>query len=112
MKTEGIAEYFKEIYGTDDLPELKPSPLAFQPILDMYKPYKPEDFLMIGDMPSDLEAGKEAGFWTIGIASGISKKEVLADWGPDILVDSIKELNNLIETRGSQISKTNIEIKI
>ena len=56
-----------------------------------------DEFLMIGDMPSDITAGREAGFWTIGVASGVSKKQILADYNPDLLIDSLNEILQLIE---------------
>ena len=57
---------------------------------------KGKDFIMVGDMPTDIEAGKESGIWTIGIASGISNKDALWEYNPDILVNSLKELINMI----------------
>jgi phosphoglycolate phosphatase-like HAD superfamily hydrolase len=51
---------------------------------------------MIGDMPSDITAGFEAGFWTIGVASGVSKKEILSEYKPDLLIDSLEDLMEVI----------------
>ena len=53
--------------------------------------------MMIGDMPSDIVAGREAGFWTIGVASGVSKKEILLENQPDIVIDSLSDLLGLLE---------------
>ena len=60
-------------------------------------------------MPTDIEAGKEAGLCTVGIASGISKKEVLADFRPDLLVNSITELLELIGIKNGRISNSNVQ---
>jgi len=97
LEREGIDSYFNEVYGADLLPELKPNPEALMPPLKKSGNYKGREWLMIGDMPTDIEAGKEAGFYTIGIASGISKKEALAEFHPDLLVDSLSELLDLIK---------------
>jgi len=51
---------------------------------------------MIGDMPSDIIAGRDAGLWTIGVASGVSKKEILSEYKPDLLIDSLDELVQLL----------------
>ncbi len=96
LEKEKIENFFKGVYGADKIPAKKPDPCAYQPPIDHYKNFKLDEFLSIGDMPTDIEAGKEAGFWTIGVASGISKKEILAEYKPDLLVDSLNELLNLI----------------
>ena len=60
-------------------------------------------------MPSDIEAAKEAGLCTIGIASGISKKDVLANISPDLLIDSLEELLDLIGIKNGRISDSNVQ---
>ncbi|MHA2089054.1 MAG: HAD family hydrolase, partial [Promethearchaeota archaeon] len=92
LESENIAKFFKGVYGSDKIPVQKPDPLALQPPLETYEKRKREDFLMIGDMPSDIIAGREAGLWTIGVASGVSKKEILSEFEPDLLIDSLGEL--------------------
>lgn len=105
LQREGIDNYFEGIYGADMLPALKPSPDALLPPLEKSGSFKGKDWLMIGDMPTDIEAGKEAGLCTLGIASGISKRDILAESHPDLLVDSLTELLNLINN--DHISNSN-----
>ncbi|MHA2006607.1 MAG: HAD family hydrolase [Promethearchaeota archaeon] len=97
LEKEGIDSQFKGIYGSDKIPIQKPDPMALQPALEVYKSRKRDEFLMIGDMPSDIIAGKEAGFWTIGVASGVSKKEILSEYGPDLLIDSLNEFLAILD---------------
>ncbi|MFW9865111.1 MAG: HAD family hydrolase [Candidatus Thorarchaeota archaeon] len=99
LKKERIKTYFKAVFGSDKIPVQKPDPLALQPPLEAYSERKRDEFLMIGDMPSDIIAGREAGFWTIGVTSGVSKKEILVEYKPNIIVDSLEELLALIETK-------------
>ncbi len=99
LQKEELEKYFKGIFGMDKLVELKPSPKAFQPVFDLYEKCQAREFVMIGDMPSDIEAGREAGFWTIGLASGVSNEEVLAQYHPDILIHSFHELLELINNK-------------
>ncbi len=96
LEDEDIAKFFKGVYGSDRIPVQKPDPLALQPPLETYDIRKRDEFLMIGDMPSDIIAGREAGLWTIGVASGVSKKEILSEFKPDLLIDSLDELVNLL----------------
>ena len=79
LENEDISKFFKGVYGSDKIPVQKPDPLALQPPLETYEKRKRDEFLMIGDMPSDIIAGRDAGLWTIGVASGVSKKEILLD---------------------------------
>ena len=99
LKKEKIKTYFKAVFGSDKIPVQKPDPMALQPPLETYQERKRDEFLMIGDMPSDIIAGNEAGFWTIGVASGVSKREILIECKPNILVDSLEELLTLIEAK-------------
>jgi len=97
LEKESIDNFFKGVYGSDRIPVQKPDPLALQPPLETYEKRRRDEFLMIGDMPSDILAGKEAGFWTIGVASGVSKREILAEHYPDLLIDSLDDLLKLFE---------------
>lgn len=97
LEKESIDDYFKGVYGSDKIPVQKPDPMALQPPLETYNNRKRNEFLMIGDMPSDITAGSEAGFWTIGVASGVSKKEILSEYRPDLLIDSFDELLKILK---------------
>jgi len=109
LQKEEIEKYFKGVFGADELPALKPSPDALLPVLEQYKTTRSKDFLILGDMPSDIESGQEAGVHTIGIASGISKKDVLENYNPDLLVDSISELNDLLGIKNGRASDSNVQ---
>ena len=113
LQKEGLDPEFEGIYGADMLPALKPNPEALTPPMKKSGNYKGREWLILGDMPTDIEAGKEAGLYTIGIASGISKKEVLAEFQPDLLVNSLTELLNLIDNgRFSDINaQSSLKIK-
>jgi HAD superfamily hydrolase (TIGR01549 family) len=107
LEKHDIQNYFKGVFGADNLPVLKPDPKVFHPVMRNYKPFHGDDFIVVGDMPTDIEAGREAGIWTIGITSGISDKEVLAENRPDILLNSLVELMDYFGIPKSKVSKTN-----
>ncbi|MFX1371936.1 MAG: HAD family hydrolase [Promethearchaeota archaeon] len=96
LEKEGIEKFFKGVYGSDIIPVQKPDPMALQPVLEYYEKRSRDEFVMIGDMPSDITAGREAGFWTIGVASGVSKKQILLNYSPDLLIDSLNELSQFL----------------
>jgi len=97
LEKEEITSLFKGVYGADTLPALKPDPIALRPIFESYKSCKLKEFIMIGDMPSDIESGREAGVWTFGVANGVSSKQTLAEFKPDVLIESLDELLKMIE---------------
>ncbi|MFW9874714.1 MAG: HAD family hydrolase, partial [Candidatus Thorarchaeota archaeon] len=97
LEKDGIDNLFKGVYGSDRIPVQKPDPMALQPPLETYINRKRNEFLIIGDMPSDITAGREAGFWTIGVASGVSKKEILLEYEPDLVIDSLEELLDILK---------------
>jgi len=112
LEENKIKSVFKGVFGADLLPGLKPDPDALNPVFESYKSCNLKEFIMIGDMPSDIQAGREAGVWTVGVASGVSKKEMLADFKPDLLIDSLDELKRLIENKSISNSNTQNSIKI
>lgn len=114
LEEKNIGQFFKGFYGADQLPELKPSRKALKPVFDNYESPDLDEFLMIGDMPTDIEAGQEAGIWTVGISSGISNKELLASYRPNLLIESLTEMLELfrIEFSKTSIKKAKKSIKI
>ncbi|MFO7796842.1 MAG: HAD family hydrolase [Promethearchaeia archaeon] len=109
-----IKKYFNEVYGADELPALKPNPEALQPVLEQFPKSNTNEFVMIGDMPTDIEVGQEAGIWTIGIASGISNKDLLIEYRPNMLIESLYELMDIfgIKYKKNSDSKTQESLKI
>ncbi|PIN86065.1 hypothetical protein COV19_06970 [Candidatus Woesearchaeota archaeon CG10_big_fil_rev_8_21_14_0_10_44_13] len=58
---------------------------------------EPSDCMFIGDTISEIECGKAAGCMTIAATWGANHREDLINAGPDIVVDSWKELHEKIE---------------
>lgn len=112
LEENKVRSVFKGVFGADLLPALKPDPDALNPVFESYKSCNLKEFIMIGDMPSDIQAGRGAGVWTVGVASGVSKKEILADFEPDLLIDSLDDLKRLIENKNLSNSNSKNSIKI
>jgi 2-phosphoglycolate phosphatase len=86
----GLIGYFDHVQGTDGFPS-KPAPdviLAAAAALGA----KPEDCLMVGDSPADMEAGKRAGVKTCAVRYGYGNPEKLAAFEPDYWVDDLRAL--------------------
>ena len=52
--------------------------------------------IMIGDTSYDLEMAHNAGVASIGVTYGVHNKDVLASYQPKVIVDTLKELQTLL----------------
>jgi HAD superfamily hydrolase (TIGR01549 family) len=89
-----LTKFFDTIVGFNDVTEVKPSPEGIQIILKKWR-IKPSEALFIGDMSTDVDAGKAANVKMVCVASGLAQKETLKEHNPDILVENTEELINL-----------------
>ena len=89
-----LTKFFGTIIGFNEVSEVKPSPEGILTILNKWK-IKPSETIFIGDMTTDIEAGKSANVKMVCVASGLAKKETLLEHNPDILVDNTQDLINL-----------------
>ncbi|WP_371805741.1 HAD family hydrolase [Candidatus Lokiarchaeum ossiferum] len=91
MKQYELEQYFNTILGAAEVVEVKPNPEGLNKILKMEN-IEAKNTIFIGDMISDLDAGKRAGIKTIAVASGIVPYEKLANENPFAIVRDIFEL--------------------
>jgi len=87
----GAVDRFTAIIGGGDLPALKPDPLPLITIAEQVH-CKPTELVVVGDGPQDVEAGKRAGAFTIGVRGGIASPERLLASDPDLVLPSLWEL--------------------
>ena len=86
----GLIQYFGHVQGTDGFP-YKPAPDVILTALAALGA-RPEDCLMVGDSPADMEAGKRAGVKTCAVRYGYGKPEELARFAPDFWIDDLRAL--------------------
>ncbi len=96
LKNLGLTKYFKEIHGGDTLPCLKPDPHAINIMIKKYRVSR-NRVLFIGDMTVDIETGKNAHVRTCAVTYGFDSVSKLKKHKPDILIDNLMELKDLIE---------------
>lgn len=109
LKQNKLEHFFSGVYGADELDELKPDPRAFTPILKECEAKVKDKFLVIGDMPTDIVAAREAGFDVIAVLSGISTRETLMEYGPHIIIDSLLDLvKKITNNEDGRISKNKV----
>jgi HAD superfamily hydrolase (TIGR01509 family) len=86
----GLLRYFDHVQGTDGFP-YKPAPDVILTAMDALGA-RPEECLMVGDSPADMEAGKRAGVQTCAVRYGYGKPEDLARFSPDFWIDDLRAL--------------------
>jgi phosphoglycolate phosphatase len=96
LKNLKLLKYFKEIHGGDTLPCLKPDPYTINMMIKKYGIPK-DRVLFIGDMTVDIETGKNAKVRTCAVTYGFDSVKKLRKRKPDILINDLMELKDLIE---------------
>jgi phosphoglycolate phosphatase len=86
-----VVDRFAAIIGGGDLSALKPDPLPLLTIAEHLQ-CATEALVVVGDGPQDVEAGKRAGSFTIGVRGGIASPERLLASDPDLVLHSLWEL--------------------
>jgi phosphoglycolate phosphatase len=89
LENLALAHYFDFIWGSDSVPEKKPSPV---PVLEMLKKVGcgPDEAVIVGDSNFDIEAGRAAGVRTVAVSYGFRDVSLLK--GADFIIDSMTEL--------------------
>jgi len=90
LKKFGLIEYFNHVQGTDGFPA-KPEPDVILKSLEVLQ-VAPEECLMVGDAPSDMEAGRRAGVKTCAVRYGYGDLAAMAGFTPDFWIDHPSEL--------------------
>jgi phosphoglycolate phosphatase len=95
LRDLNIADYFELIICGDDVAKIKPDPL---PLLTAAQRMQvdPQHSLMIGDSSNDVRAARAAGFQIICTSYGYNHGEDIRRNGPDAVIDSMAELEELI----------------
>jgi HAD superfamily hydrolase (TIGR01509 family) len=91
LREHGITEYFDIVVTTDDVKKEKPDPASILKAVDLLK-VDPKDCLYVGDLPSDIRAGKRAGVKTAAVLTGLSSREMLEKEAPNFIFETLREL--------------------
>ena len=85
-----LAPYFSQVYGGNSFATKKPDPEGALRLLEEIG-VPAAQAAMVGDSHTDVETGRNAGLWTVGVTYGFAP-QTLADASPDVLVDHPSEL--------------------
>jgi phosphoglycolate phosphatase len=90
VESLGLAPFFRQVYGGNSFATKKPDPEGARRLLEEDSA-SPEEGVIVGDSHVDIETGRNAGLWTIGVRYGFAPHSLEA-CPPDVLVDTPKEL--------------------
>ncbi len=71
-------------------------------ILEAMKKFNvgPEETVFVGDYWPDMQSGREAGVFTVGVLTGHENEKKLIDNGADAVIESVADLIPLLRERG------------
>lgn len=96
MEGLGIVDLWDTIVGDDDVRPLKPDPA---PVIAACRRLgvHPRQAIMIGDTSFDVDAGKAAGAWTIGVTWGSGMQWGASPEGANVLVHDAPQLLTAVQ---------------
>lgn len=95
LRRVSLDTLFDVVVTRDDVSYGKPSPEPVQLAVKRLD-VAPEEAVFIGDMPTDIEAGKRAGSKTVALLTGLFNESLL-EAAPDIAVRSVLEVPKALE---------------
>lgn len=98
-----IHKYFSFVVSGDTLPKKKPDPMPLLHVAEHFG-ISPENSLMLGDSSNDVKAARAAGFQIICMTYGYNHGIDIKESEPDAVIDSMAELQGLLES--AEIKKT------
>jgi len=90
----GFGNFISAVIGDGDGVKTKPAPDMIFNILGQIA-LDPEEVVFVGDSPSDIESGVNAGVKTVGITTGFFSREALQEAGADVTIDRLNQLERI-----------------
>ncbi|MFP7201643.1 pyrophosphatase PpaX [Lysinibacillus halotolerans] len=92
----GAKHLFEFWIGTDDVKRVKPDPEPVLLAIDKLGVSK-KDVIIIGDNYHDIEAGKNAGVKTAGVAWSLKGEQFLQQFNPDYMLQHMSDLLTIVK---------------
>ncbi|MDN6318320.1 MAG: HAD-IA family hydrolase [Marinobacter sp.] len=94
LVSSGLGAHF-DITRCADETSSKPDPRMLEEILLFYG-VEPSEAVMIGDTRYDLDMAQRIGMPSIGVEWGVHKRDVLGEYAPHAIVDSVPDLRSVL----------------
>jgi len=95
MVLVGLNELIPVIVGCDSCVNHKPHPEPVERALALLG-RSPRDAMFVGDSPHDVESGRAAGVYTVGVSWGAFTRKEMERAGADVVIDRVEELSGLV----------------
>src|ERR1700722_11410710 len=93
VRALGLGPFFVQVYGGNSFASKKPDPQGARQLLQEIG-VRPEETVIVGDSHVDIETGRNAGLWTVGVTYGFAPHTLSAP-APDVLLDTPAELSQV-----------------
>lgn len=90
-----VSNYFDAIVTADDVQHPKPDPECINSLLQRLG-HSPDEAILVGDTPTDIDTAKNAGIASCAVLYGIGTREDLFAAKPDFIVENILELTSIV----------------
>ncbi|MEO9524904.1 MULTISPECIES: HAD family hydrolase [Pseudomonadota] len=94
LDSSGLGPHFNITRCADET-RSKPDPAMLEEIVRFYG-IEPADAVMIGDTRYDLDMAQRIGMPSIGVEWGVHKRDVLGDYAPHAIVDTVPDLRKVL----------------
>ncbi len=101
LKDLGIFDRFEIVVSGDTLAKKKPDPMPLLHVAEHFG-VAPAKAMMLGDSVSDVKAARAAGFQIVCMSYGYNHGVDIRDAKPDAVLDSMAELQSLLEMTQNQ----------
>jgi pyrophosphatase PpaX len=101
----GVSQLFPVLVGCDSCVNHKPHPEPVERALELLA-VPASAAIFVGDSPHDVECGRAAGVFTVGVTWGAFGREEMESSGADVVIHAVAELSGLvtqIASRGGSV---------
>jgi HAD superfamily hydrolase (TIGR01509 family) len=95
LKVLGWEGYFDPLVTPDEVQVPKPDPESLRLCLKLHG-LEPEDAVMVGDTPYDLDMARRAGVPSVAVGHGFSNQEAMAGYGPIAFAPDTAALRDIL----------------
>lgn len=92
----GVRDYFEIVICGDMVERKKPDPMPLLRAAEQLET-EPRASMMLGDSMSDVKAARAAGFQIVCMSYGYNHGEDIRDYDPDAVVDSMAEIQRIVD---------------
>jgi pyrophosphatase PpaX len=101
LELVGVNDLFPVLVGCDTCVNHKPHPEPVERALALLGA-APANAIFFGDSAHDVESGRAAGVYTVGVAWGAFTRAELEAAGADVVIDAVSDLSTVVESRDLQ----------